>query len=137
MTMTMSLRIIYYLPTSTSTFKLCITSGTPGLIHSKNRKDIQNLYIYIYIKWSGLGSVNYYNHFAALDFVRDNPGKPIPQETFTHSHPYVIPPSFMIHGILLAQFTCLTIFFHNLSPSFLWSTSWPGTLHFLLNTFLH
>ena len=23
-------------------------------------------------------------------------------------------------------------FFHNLSPSFLWSTSWPGTLHFIL-----
>ena len=27
--------------------------------------------------------------------------------------------------------------FHNLSPSFLWSTSWPGTLHFILHTFLH
>ena len=24
-----------------------------------------------------------------------------------------------------------------LSPSFLWSTSWPGTLHFILHTFLH
>ena len=28
-------------------------------------------------------------------------------------------------------------FFHNLSPSFLWSTSWPGTFHFILHTFLH
>jgi len=27
--------------------------------------------------------------------------------------------------------------FHNLSPSFLWSTSWPCTLHFMLHTFLH
>ena len=27
--------------------------------------------------------------------------------------------------------------FPNLSPSFLWSTSWPGTLHFILHTFLH
>ena len=27
--------------------------------------------------------------------------------------------------------------FHNLSPSFLWSTSWPGILHFILHTFLH
>ena len=31
----------------------------------------------------------------------------------------------------------LTVFFHNLSPSFLWSTYWPGTLHFILHTFLH
>jgi len=28
----------------------------------------------------------------------------------------------MIHGILPAQFTCLTVFLHNLSPSFLLST---------------
>jgi len=28
-------------------------------------------------------------------------------------------------------------FFHNHSPSFLWSTSWPGTLHFMLHTCLH
>ena len=34
------------------------------------------------------------------------------------------------------SFHCLTVFFHNLSPSFLWSTSWPGTLHFILHTFL-
>jgi len=27
--------------------------------------------------------------------------------------------------------------FHNLSRSLLWSTSWPGTLHFTLHTFLH
>jgi len=61
------------------------------------------------------------------------------KKTFTHSHllwlsiiPYLLPPSVTIHGIL-----CLTVFFHNLSPSFLWSTSWPGTLHFILHTFLH
>jgi len=29
----------------------------------------------------------------------------------------------MIHGIFPVQFTCLTVFFHNLCPSFLWSTS--------------
>jgi len=28
-------------------------------------------------------------------------------------------------------------FFHNLCPSFLWSTFWPGTLNFILCTFLH
>ena len=33
----------------------------------------------------------------------------------------------MIHGILCIQSTCSTVFFHNLSPSLLWSTSWPGS----------
>jgi len=77
-------------------------------------------------------------------FVRDNLGEPVPEETFTHSHlswspvsPYLLPPSITIHGILPVQFACLTVFFHNLSPSFLRSTSWPGTLHFILHTFLH
>jgi len=41
------------------------------------------------------------------------------------------------HGIHPVQFTCLTVFFHNLAPSFLWSTSWPGTLNFILYTFIH
>jgi len=42
-----------------------------------------------------------------------------------------------IHGILSVQSTRLTVFFHDLFPSFLWSTSWSGTLHFILHTFLH
>ena len=52
------------------------------------------------------------------------------------NHPYLLPPSTTIRGILPIQSTCLTVFIHNLSPSFLWSTSWPGTLHFILH-FLH
>jgi len=82
--------------------------------------------------------------YGSLDFVRDNSGEPVPEETFTHSYlsqssiiPHLLPPSIMIHGILSVQFTCLTVFYHNLSPSFLWSTSWCDTLHFLLHTFLH
>jgi len=82
--------------------------------------------------------------YSSMDFVRDNPGEPVPEETFTHSHllwssiiPYLLHPSTTIHGILLVQSMCLTVFFHNLSPSFLWSTSWPGILHFILRTFLH
>jgi len=79
------------------------------------------------------------------DFVQDNPGELVPEEKFIHSHlswssviPYLLPPSIIIHGLLPVQFTCLTVFFHNLSPSFLWSTSWPDTLHFIiLYTFLH
>jgi len=60
-----------------------------------------------------------------LDFVLDNPGEPVPEETLTHSHlswssiiPYLLPSSITIQGILSVQFTCLTVFFHNLSPSF-------------------
>jgi len=78
--------------------------------------------------------------YGYLDFFWDNLGKPEPEETCTHSHlswssiiPYLLPPSIMIHGILSVQFTSLTVFFHNhnLSPSFLWSTSWPGTLNLI------
>jgi len=73
--------------------------------------------------------------YSSLDFVWDNPGEPVPEETFTHSHlswssviPYLLPPSTAIHGIIPVQFTCLTVFFHNLAPSFLWSTSY--SIHF-------
>jgi len=38
--------------------------------------------------------------YSSLDFVRDNPGEPVPEETFTNSHlpwstivPYLLPPS--------------------------------------------
>ena len=49
-------------------------------------------------------------------FVWDYPGRPVPEETFTHSHPswssdilYHLPPSTTIYSILLVQFTCLTV----------------------------
>jgi len=69
---------------------------------------------------------------GSMDFVRDNLGEPVPEETFTHSHLswssiYYNPwhPLCSVHTP------------DNLSPSFLWSTSWPGTFHFILHTFLH
>ena len=77
-------------------------------------------------------------------FCPGQPGEPVQEETFTHSHlswtsiiPYLFPPSVMIYVILPIQFTCLTVFLHNLCPSFIWSTSWPGTLQFIVHTFLH
>jgi len=51
--------------------------------------------------------------------------------------PYLLHPSTTIHGLIPVKSMCLTVFFHNFSSSFLWSTSWPGTLHFILHTFLH
>jgi len=52
-------------------------------------------------------------------------------------YPYLLLPSTTIHGILPIQSMRFTVFVHNLSPSFLWSTSLPGTLHFILHTFFH
>ena len=48
--------------------------------------------------------------------IRDYPGEPVPEATFTHSHRscspaifYQLRPSTVIHSILLAQITCLTV----------------------------
>jgi len=75
---------------------------------------------------------------SSVEFVRDNPGEPVPEETLIEviNHTYLLSPPTRIHGILPVQSMCFTVSFHNLSPSFLWSTSWPGTLHFILHTFL-
>ena len=77
-------------------------------------------------------------------FVRDYPDRPVPEETFTHSHPswssdilYHRPPFTTIHGILFLQFTSFTVLSDNLSPGPLWSSSWPWTLNFILHAFLH
>ena len=53
------------------------------------------------------------------------------------NHPLSTSSIYKIHSILLVQFTCLTILFHNLSPGSLWSTSWSWALYFKLHTFLH
>jgi len=57
-------------------------------------------------------------------FVWDYTGELVPEETFTHSHVsrssiilYQLPTSTTIHSILPVQFTCLTVFLHNLCPS--------------------
>ena len=56
--------------------------------------------------------------------VRDNPGRPVREETLVHSHPswssdilYHLPPFTTINGILFVHFTCLTVLSDNLSPS--------------------
>jgi len=92
-----------------------------------------------------MASVNTQHHFTALWILSGTTRvSQYQKKTFTHSHlswssviPYLLPPSVTIHGILPIKFTCLTVFFHNLCPSFLWSASWPVTLHLILHTFLH
>ena len=47
--------------------------------------------------------------YGSVEFVRENPGEPVPEETFTHypivviNHPYQPPPSSTIYGILPIQ----------------------------------
>ena len=48
--------------------------------------------------------------------IRDNPGRPVPEETFKHSHAsgsscflYHLSPFATVHGILFIQLTCLTV----------------------------
>jgi len=85
-------------------------------------------------------------HFSCLTvffwILPGQPGEPVTEETFTHSHLswsstilYQLPPSATIRSILPFQFTCFIL--HNLSPGPLWCASWSGTLHFILHTFLH
>jgi len=45
-------------------------------------------------------------------------------------------PYLMIHGILCSIYVPDNLF-HNLCPSSLWCTSWPGILLFIPHTFLH
>jgi len=63
--------------------------------------------------------------YGSLDFVRDNPGEPVPKETFTHWHlswssiiPYLLPSSVTIHVILPVQLTCLNLFPQSLQVFF-------------------
>jgi len=63
--------------------------------------------------------------YGSVEFFRDNPGEPVPEETFIHSHlswssivPYMLPPSITIYGILPVQSTHLTIFFHKLCQQY-------------------
>jgi len=52
------------------------------------------------------------------------------------SHLHQLLPSTMIHSILPVQFTCSTIFLHDLFPNVIRSTTWSGAIHFILHTFL-
>ena len=93
-----------------------------------------------------LNNATYNTHTALFgDYPsRDYLSRPVPEETFTHSHPscssdilYQLPLSTTIYSILLVQFTHLTVLFHNVCQGPLWSSSWSGTVNFILYAFLH
>ena len=77
--------------------------------------------------------------YRSLDFVHDNQGEPVLEETFTHSHlswssviPYLLPPSILIHDIHPVQFL------HNFCPKFSSVYLLPvGLAPSILHTFLH
>jgi len=75
-------------------------------------------------------------------FVRDYLDNPVPEEIFTHLHLflsstifYQLLPSTTAHSIFPVQFTCLTVYRQPVQV--FWFTSWSGTFHFILHTFLH
>jgi len=81
--------------------------------------------------------------YTSMDFVRDNPGEPVPEETFTHSHlswcsivPYLVHPSNTIHVPPCSVHVPDSLFPQSLQV-FFGLPQWPGTLHFILHTFLH
>ena len=91
--------------------------------------------------WIPLYYYYYYNRFMAVWILTGLPGWAGTRRNIHPLIPIVViyyPLSassiYYDHGILPDQFTCLTVFLHNLCPSFLWSTSWPGALHFILQT---
>ena len=60
------------------------------------------------------------------------------QKKHSPTHTYRGHQSSLICLMHLLQSMASSLFtIHNLSPSFLWCTSWPGTLHFILHRFLH
>jgi len=72
-----------------------------------------------------------------MNFVSDNLGEPVPEETFTHSHlswslivPCLLHPSTTIHGILPVQSIRLTVFPQSLSKlSFVYLLARHSPLH--------
>jgi len=73
-----------------------------------------------------------------MDFVRDNQGEPVPEETFTYSHPswtpivpYLLHPSTTIHGIPLFSIHAPDILFpQSVSKvSLVYLLAWHPPLH--------
>jgi len=85
-----------------------------------------------------------HTHNRFTDSSRDNLGEPVPEETFTHSHlswssviPYLLPLLWSIASSLFCSiYVPDSLFLQSLSK-FSLSTSWPGTLIFILHIFLH
>ena len=68
--------------------------------------------------WFKTYTVHTHRHNRLTAFGPDYPGRPVPEETFTHSHPswssdilYQLPPFTTIHSILFVQCTSLTVLF--------------------------
>jgi len=80
---------------------------------------------------------------GSLDFVPDNPGEPVSEETFTHSHlswssvtPYLLPPSINPRHLPCSVYVPDSLFPQSLSKfSLVDLLAWH--LHFILDTFLH
>jgi len=90
------------------------------------------------------GSILYVMFYVKSVFVRDYPGRPVREETFTHSHLscssdilyQLSPPTTTIASSLFNLRAWQSFSTASLQTGPLWSSSWHGTLYFILHTFL-
>jgi len=85
--------------------------------------------------------------YGSMDFVRDNPGEPVPEETFTHSHlswssivPYLLPPSTTVQSMASSLFNpCSWQSYSTISLQFslVYLLAWHPPLHRLPHSCLH
>jgi len=104
--------------------------STEQWISSISTKNKPYIHIMLYgnyhcIQWNTGITTHTEPFYGSLDFVWDNPGEPVPEETFTHWNlswssivPHLLHPSNTIYDILPVQSMWLIVFFHNLLPSF-------------------
>ena len=85
-----------------------------------------------------------HNHFMALrilsgtTWVSRYQKKHSPTHTYRGNQSSLICFLHLLWSMASSLFNlCAWVFFHNLSPSFLWSASWLRTLHFIFHTFLY
>ena len=91
------------------------------------------------LQYIGLQSPHLHNTTTVLrPIVRDYRSELVPEETSpTHHpdhHPIFISFFHLLRSTASSLFklrACLAIFWHNLSPCLLWSTSWSGALHLI------
>ena len=83
-------------------------------------------------------------HNRLTAFVWDNPGRPVPEETLTHSHPTWSSDILFIIFLHLQRSMASSLFIlrawqtsQTTSLQVLFGSSWSSTLNFILHTFLH
>jgi len=92
---------------------------------------------------AGMSHTHTHNHFTALWMLSGTTWVSRYQKKHSPTHTYCNHQSSLICFLHLLRSVASSLFnlrawqsFSTISLSFLWFTSWPGTLHFILHTFL-